>query len=93
MPREVKVSLGGTDYVVKALNIAQLEEMADLISGPITQTVGIKILMLALKRATPQLSEINMEEFAPELPEIATAVEAILALSGLKKPEDPPKAA
>ena len=86
MARSVTVQLDGIPFVVPALNIAQLQDVAEAISGTAPAITGFGILKIAMRRATPAP---DWDTLAPGLDEIGEAVQAILKMSGLQKPENP----
>ena len=88
MAREATITLDGTEFVVPALNIAQLQEVAEIINAGNAATSGFSILKIAMRRATPSP---DFEILGPTLDEIATAVEKMLKLSGLQKPDSDPQ--
>ena len=87
---EIKIGLGGTEYTVPALNLGQLERVSVLaIEGSVGS--GFAMLKIALERALPKP---DFEQMAPTIDEVGNAVQAILKLSGLQKPDaNPPVAA
>ena len=81
----VFVTLGGADYAVPKMNVGQLEELAQAFELPGARR-PFAILRIALKRAEPKIADIGVIEAGND--EIAAAVEAVLANSGFKKPEE-----
>lgn len=89
MPREIKVTLGETEFTVPALNIAQLQDISEIIAAGVpTTSAGFTILKVAMKRATPAP---DWDSLGPTLDEISDAVQTILKLSGLQKPDANPQ--
>ena len=88
MPKEARVTLDGNEYVIPALNLGQLEDIAKVITATGAGTSGgLEILRIALRRATPKP---DFETFAPTFTQIGDVVKSVLELSGLQEPDKNP---
>lgn len=87
MTRSVKVTLDGIEFEVPAMNVGQLEDVAETTAGATVGNVGLKILRIAMRRSTPKP---DFETLAPTVDECGNAVRAIMELSGLQKPDANP---
>jgi hypothetical protein len=87
MARDVMVTLDGQNYQVPALNIEQMEDVAEVLQGP-PQKAGFSVLKIAMRRANPKPDFSNM---SPTFDEIGNAVKCILELSGLQQPDANPQ--
>lgn len=88
MPRNCSIRLDETEFTVPALNIAQLQNVAEIIASDSPSKGSFSILKVAMERATPTA---DWTALAPTLDEIADAIAAILKMSGLQKPEANPQ--
>jgi hypothetical protein len=88
--KQLKVTINEVEYTIPALNVGQLESVAEIISGPPSNTAGLYILKVALKRAQPSP---DMETFSPSFEQIGKIVQDVLAMSGLEQKVDPQQAA
>ncbi len=82
MPDTIKVSLGGTDYVVPKLNIGQLREITKLFAAA-KDDISFEIVAVALRRAEPKVADIN--EVVADIDDVGKAVQDVLVFSGFKK--------
>lgn len=83
MARTAKIVLDGTEYVIRAFNIGELEKINQ---GGNDAWV---VLKTALMRAEPKVVDPNAIEPTPA--ELQVAFETIMTLAGLQKPEASPQ--
>ena len=83
MARTATITLDDKQYVIHALNMKELEEVAEIIgNGNANQFgVGRKILAVAMRRAEPKPEDFDTIE--PLAEELSAATSALLQLSGL----------
>lgn len=84
----ITVTLGDTEFTVPPLNIGQLEQVTEALTGPPVRAT-FAILRIALTRATPLVAPQTIEATRDQ---VAAAVDAILKNSGFKaepKADDP----
>lgn len=92
MARTATIVLDAQPYVVHALNIGEIEQVQEAMSGP-SGKVAFIILAAALKRATPSVADdAQFRALEPTSTEIKDAVQAIMKLSGMEETTSGPPA-
>lgn len=92
MEKEAKITLDGTEYTVRRLNVGQLVEIMPAFedigraaiegkTGPSTFQVGVRMLAIAMRRNHPDVKIADLDA-TPE--ELKAAIEKVSVLSGLK---------
>jgi hypothetical protein len=90
MAKTAKIMLGGTEYLIHAFNIGELEEISLLFKGDADASAAFNVLRMALRRAEPKVDDANAIEL-DSIDEVNAASVIILELAGLKKTgENPP---
>lgn len=84
MSKTASITLGDVAYTVPALNIGQLERVADAMQGP-AHRAGFAVLRIAMERATPAVDIGTVEASADE---ISKSAKAILEASGFTAPPE-----
>lgn len=81
MPKTATIRLGETDYIVRAFNVGELEQVLELSDTLSRAKMPFAILRLALRVAVPPVASETLDATPIQ---IGIAVDTILELSGLK---------
>jgi hypothetical protein len=83
LDKEAKITLGGQEYTVRSFNIAELEEIGQLLDGTVNKTTPFKILAIALRRAQPPVQDARTIELS--FKDLDPAMDTIFAIAGLER--------
>lgn len=91
--KTAKITLGEREYEIRALNIGELERVTELFDeGVDPRKAAFSILRIGMERAVPQ-PEGGINAIEATSREIASAVEAIMRISGMEPPKENPTTA
>lgn len=81
----IKVTLGEVDYQVSKMNIGQIEDLQALDAS--SPRWSFQALAIMMKRSSPKVADVR--ELEAELPQIQSAIKAVMTQSGYYRPSDP----
>lgn len=84
MATTARITLDGKEYTLRAFNIGELEEVADLVQSEKPHKLPFAILRVAMRRAEPRVEDVNALEITAA--ELNKAIETIQGLAGLTVP-------
>lgn len=97
MAKTAKITLGETEYTIKAMTVGQVERIGDQLDVK-TGTTGtslrqtINLLAIVVEGSEPPINDIrSMAGVTPT--QMQEALQAGLRLAGMQTPENPPEAA